>query len=219
MARATMAWLKFALLVSGMAGIAVLAAALGFDWSHLSADRVREAVRAWGWWTPVTFFFLYGQPVVPLPITVVAMAAGVLFGVWWGAALMLATAVVRGCGQFLLARLCGREAIQSLLKGRLATWDDRLGRQGFKTVCWIRLVPNVPYDLQNLGLGCSRVSLGAFALGTMVGTLPIVALWVAVGRSVTAITDVWRVVGVLLAVAAAWMIQRRLRARPLHAPS
>lgn len=211
-------WLKFGLLVAGLACAAWAALALGIDWTALTAERLRAAVEAWGWWSPVTYFLIYAQPLVPLPTSVMCMAAGLLFGAWWGAALALAGAIARAGGQFLLARTCGRELIQSLLRGRLAHWDARLGRHGFQTVCLIRLVPNLPYDVQNFGLGCSQVPFGAFLLGTIVGLIPGLALWVILGQTLTNPADFWRVLGLLLAVCAVLWLRRRRQARRGQAP-
>ncbi len=212
MTRAQWTGVKLGGCVLGMAALLGIVQRLGIPWSRLTPEQVRAAVLAWGWWSPLAFFLLYAQPLVPLPISVMGMAGGLLFGVWGGGALTLIAAVIRACGQFVLARTCGREAIQMLLKGRLATWDARLGRQGFQAVLWVRLVPNFPYDIQNLVLGCSSVSLGAFALGTLVGLIPSMFLWVYLGQTLTDLANLLRVIAVLLAITAVWLLQRRLRA-------
>ena len=213
MKRLTWQWLKLGLLIGGLAAIALALRAAGMGWTSLTPERLRAAIAHWGWWSPAAFFLLYAQPVVPLPFTVVAASAGLAFGMVGGGALLLLAATTRGCIHFLLARTCGRGAVQSLLKGRLASWDARLGRNGFATVCWIRLVPNFPYDMQNLGLGCTQVSLGAFVLGTLVGLLPGVVLWVAIGRMLLEPARRGPLAALGLLLAAGWLVQRRLRAR------
>ncbi len=206
-------WLKLGLLLLGIVGGCLAVQGLGVRWSDLSPDRLRGYVLSFGWLAPVAYVLLYAQPIVPLPVTVVAMAGGLSFGMTGGVLLVWLAATLRACAQFLLAKLFGREAVASLLRGRLAALDASIGRKGFSTVLWIRLIPNVPFDVQNVSLGCSRVSFPVFALGTLVGIIPAVVVWVYAGHTLTDPRGLWRVVAVFVAILALWCFRRTLRVR------
>jgi uncharacterized membrane protein YdjX (TVP38/TMEM64 family) len=212
--RATVnAWGKVALLVGGMAAAAAALSRFGVRWQDLSPEQVRAAVLAYGWWSPAAYLLLFAQPLVPLPASVMAMAAGLSFGPALGFVAAWGAGAVRACGQFLLAKACGRGVIERLLRGRLAEWDRRLGEAGFLTVLWIRVVPNVPFDLQNFGLGCSRIAIGPFALATLLGIIPGIFLWVYLGHTLTTPREGWKIAAALIALAALWLVRHRIQQR------
>ena len=218
-ARTPWKWLKLAGLLMGIGVGVAFAHTHGLSVSDLTPDRVRAYVLSFGWWAPLIFFVLYAQPVVPVPASIMWMAAGLAFGIVGGLLLVLVTTTLRACGQFLLAKRFGREAMEALLKGRLATWERQLGTHAFSAVLWIRLIPNIPYDIQNIGLGLSRVALGPFALATFLGLLPWAMMWVYLGHSMTEATSLWKILLVLMGLAACWALQRRARSRRMRAPA
>ena len=206
-------WVKLGILVAGLVAVVASFRMVGVDWSHLTPDQVRATVQAFGWWAPVIYVLAFGQPVIPLPGSIMAMAGGLLFGLGGGFFAAWIAAILRGCGQFVLARVCGREAIAGLLRGRLAAWDERMGRDGFQTVFWIRLLPNVPYDIQNFGLGCSRVPFRTFFFATVLGLIPGLIVWTYLGYTLSDYSQVWKIGVGLLAVAGLYWLQHHYRYR------
>ena len=206
-------WVKLGGLVGGLLAVVVTLRILGVDWSGLTPERVRSAIRSFGWWSPLVYVLAFAQPLIPLPGSIMAMAGGLLFGLAGGFAAAWSAAILRSCGQFLLARLFGREAIESLLHGRLAAWHQRVGRQGFQTVFWIRVLPNVPFDIQNFGLGFSRIPFRTFTLATCLGLIPGIFIWVYLGYTLTDRTQLWKIGIALLGSAALWALQHYYRNR------
>ena len=208
-------------LLTPWAGVILLAAlaiaavltfrATGLNAAGLTPDRVRGYLLAFGWWAPLVYFVIYAQPLIPLPITVMALAAGLAFGLPAGVCWAAAAATVRACGQCLIARHFGRQTIGTLLKGRMERLDQRVDRHPFMTVLLVRLIPNVPFDLQNLALGCTRVPLGTFALATLLGMSPWIVAWVYFGNALSEPANLWRIVLASIALALLWLLQRRLR--------
>ncbi len=82
---------------------------------------MRSRVDAAGVWGPALFFALYaGLALIPSPKALLTAAGGALFGLWAGAALSLAAALVGAVISFGVGRLLGREAVDRLIHGRLA---------------------------------------------------------------------------------------------------
>ena len=220
MVRERLRWWKLSLFLLGMVGVVVVMHAMGLHWSHLSPQRVRSYILSFGWWAPAVYMLAYAQPVVPLPASAMCMAGGLSFGLLGGAASALIAATLRGCGQFLIARGLGREAVASILRGRVAALDQHIGERGFQTVFWLRIIPNVPYDLQNFSLGFSRISLGAFALATFLGIIPGTLLWVYLGHTLTDARQLWKIAAALLSVSVLyWYVQHRVRSPQAPASS
>ncbi len=207
------AWWK---LIGFLVGIGIIAGTLhllNINPMGLQPHQIRTYVLSFGWWAPVIYMLVYAQPLVPLPVTVMSMAGGLAFGMIGGVATGLVAATIRGCGQFLIARTFGREAVETMLKGRFATWDQWVGRHAFRTVFLARIVPNVPYDLQNMSLGLSRVAFRTFTVATFLGLIPGICLWVYLGHALTASTQIWKIVVGLIGVTVLSSLLLRYRRR------
>lgn len=183
-----------------------LFALLGIDIRHLSAEQVRAAVLAHGTWAPLVYLAAFGQPIIPLPATAMIALAGVVFGKTWGPVAALAGASLRAFASFALARLLGRDTITRLLRGHVARLDAKLSRHGFKAVFFIRLIPNVPFDMQNYALSFSQVRFAPYAWGTVFGLIPASIAYAYLGDSLTGTGQAWKfIVAVCLVLVVAWL--------------
>ena len=187
------AWLKLGVWCLLVGGIVLALRWAGIDCLRMTPEKVRAYVLSFGVWAPMAYLAVYSQPFVWLPASVMAMAGGLAFGPFWGMMAALTGATLRACSQYVMARLLGREAVSRFLKGRMASLDQRIGQRGFKTVLLIRLIPNVPYDLQNYALGFSKVRFGPYAIATPLGIIPGTIAFVYLGHSLTDLTQLWKI--------------------------
>jgi uncharacterized membrane protein YdjX (TVP38/TMEM64 family) len=201
-------WVKVAWLVFLVIGVGLILKAIGVDLTRLSPERVRAFVVSFGGLAPLVYLAAYGQPVVPLPASVMTITGGLAFGPAWGTAAALAGATLRACTQFGVARLLGRDAVAKLLKGGVASLDQKIGEQGFKTVLLIRLIPNLPFDVQNYGLGFSRVRFASYAIATFLGMIPGCFAFVYFGYSLTDPKQIWKL-GLAVALVAGLIFAQR----------
>jgi len=183
--------------------------AMGVDVAHLSPERLRATVISYGPWAPLAYFVIFGQPLVPLPGSAMIALAGVVFGKGWGAVAGLLGATLRASTAFLIARVLGREMVaRLLLRGRIARLHEKLGTHAFKTMLLIRLLPNVPFDMQNYGLSFSRVTFGPYLLATVLGLIPCSIAYAYLGDSLRNPTQYWQVLAAACLVAALIIAQR-----------
>ena len=197
MRRSSIAWWKCAGFLLWALAVVLLALRFHLRLADFTIDNVRAFILSFGWWSPAVFLVAFAQPIVPLPVSVIAMAAGLSFGFVPGLALTVIAGTVRGCGQFLIARALGREAVARMLKGRWASLDKQLGSHGFWAVFWFRILPSaVPYDAQNLLLGVSSVPFGMYSVATFCGLIPALLIWVYLGKTVTS----WSQFGIIALV-------------------
>ncbi len=187
----------------------------GIHLRDLTPARIRDFVLASRGWAPVLYLAVYGQPVVPLPASIMIMAAGLAFGPLWGVVLGIAGSMLRAWTQFGLARVLGREAIQRVLRGRLAKLDQLAGHYGFRATLVFRLLPmGMPFDLQNVALGLSPVSASAYTAATFLGLLPVTIIFVLLGHSLTDWRQGWKAIAAgiglgLLIGGQRWLANRR----------
>ena len=196
-------WLKCGVLALMLMSVLWLVYGAGADLSRLAPARIREMILSFGLLAPLIYLLGYGQPIVPLPASVVIAGAGLAFGPMWGTVLALAGSTLRASTQFVMARWLGRDTISRLLKGRAASFDHQLRVRSFQAVLWTRLIPNLPFDLQNYGFGVSGVRFGPYVAASALGLLPITVVLVCVGASLTEFRSLWTLLALLIAVAGA----------------
>ena len=129
-----------------------------------------------------------------LPVWWLQIFAGVAFGLWWGGGLCLiasaaSAAVTAGladwfAGDWFHARIESK-------RERLRWLDETLGHNGLLVVMSVRLAHVLPFGLSNIALGLSRVSTRDVLLGTLLGNVPAVAVYVGLGAGYHPLTN-WR---------------------------
>lgn len=143
---------------------------------------VRDAVAAAGAWAAVAFLAGYVvATLLLLPKNVLSAAAGLLFGLGGGVALVWAGAVVGAAVAFWVGRWLGRDGVRRLVGSRLDRLDDLVARHGVLAVLLARLVPVVPFTAVNYGSGLLAVGFGPYLLATAVGILPGTVAYTALG--------------------------------------
>ena len=133
-----------------------------------------------------------GATVFLVPCSPFILAAGFLFGVVKGSILMSAASTASATISFLFARFVARDwAARKLARFKvLAAFDQALQQNGFKVVVLMWLQPVfIPFVYLNLGLGVTQVRLRDFILGTWVGMLPGIILYVYVGSLVRDVSE------------------------------
>ena len=211
-------WIKLALLALFLASLVWGLKTLGLQAGDLTPQRVRAFVLSFGVWAPAIYLAVYGQPIVPLPASMMTITGGLAFGPFWGTLAALGGATTRACGQFAIVKLFGPEAVEKLLKGKLASLNQRVGQHGFKAVLLVRLIPNFPFDVQNYALGFTRVRFLPFALATFLGMIPGSFAFVYLGYSLTDLRNAWKIVVALLLIVGLVIAQRVYTARRKATP-
>lgn len=150
----------------------------GIPWETLSPADIRGFVEPFGEKAAPVFIAAYILNTVILlpPIAVLSLSAGLIFGKVWGSIYLLAGAAAGTSCTFLISRYLGRDYVKGKLGGRLKDLDEHLGRNGFLSVLFLRLVPVVPYEVMNYGCGLTGITFRSYAAATFIGSIP----WVIV---------------------------------------
>ena len=156
------------------------------------------------------------------PGPLLAGASGLLFGTWLGTPISIVSATLGAVLAFALARWLAHDALEALEGRRLRALRAWIGRRGFLSILYARIVPGVPYSLVNYAAGLSPVTLRAFAGATALGCAPRAFAYTALGGSLDdlgspeAIAAI--VVLVVMAVGGALLARRDLLAARATAP-
>ncbi len=118
-----------------------------------------------------------------VPRTVLAIAAGLLFGVGWGIVWAAIGSVAGALAGFLVARYLNAGLVDLSRNPTIRPILDRVERGGWRAVAGLRLIPVMPHSLANYGLGLTRLPLAGYALGSLVGQLPMTVAYVEFGAA------------------------------------
>lgn len=172
--------LRLLMLALALAGLTVAIQLSGWN----GPRRLQDAVESAGPAGAAVFVLGYAALVlIPSPASLLTVLAGALFGLGVGIALAWTGAVLGALGGFALGRVLGRDAVDRMLRGRLADADRMLRTHGLVAVLAVRLVPLFPFTPINYAAGLLRVRTRDYAIGTAVGIVPGAVAYAAVGAS------------------------------------
>jgi len=191
-------FVRTVLLVAVLLGMVWLA----FNVQPPSIEQLRGTLDRLGWGAWIGFVVLYAiVAVTPIPVTVMAVTAGVLFGVIEGSILSVIGVLIGCWGAYWLARGLGKATVERLLGHHAPTVEQHLQHDGFPAVYMLRLMPGLPYWPVNYGSGAFGVSQRDFVVASGLAAIPGQVSLVAIGAFVAEPSVIKGVI-----VAAAWAI-------------
>jgi pyruvate/2-oxoglutarate dehydrogenase complex dihydrolipoamide dehydrogenase (E3) component/uncharacterized membrane protein YdjX (TVP38/TMEM64 family) len=180
-------------LVAGAIGLLVLVALLKTlpvtDWLLGFVGWVRDA----GLVGMAVFVAAYVVAcILWLPASVLTLGAGFAYGIATGAVLVWVAAGLGAVVTFLLGRTVARDAVARRVQAnpKFAAIDRAVGREGLKIVFLTRLSPVFPFAAQNYLYGVTQVTLRDYLVGTMVGMIPGVLMYVYLGSLFTSVSEI-----------------------------
>jgi len=133
---------------------------------------------------PLAFLALHvAASLVFVPRSLLGIAAGLIFGMWWGLLWAALGSVLGAIAGFLVARYVHSGLFDRARWTRLAAILERAERGGWRMVAMIRLIPVIPHSLSNYAFGLTRLRLGPYAFGSLLGQLPLTIAAVAGGAA------------------------------------
>lgn len=138
------------------------------------------------------FFLLYVASVaLVLPWTaMLSIAAGAIFGLVYGTLLALSAATVGATLAFLTARYLLRNQVQRRFHARLLPVNEGIAREGGFYLFAMRLMAWLPFFLINPLMGLTPMRVQTFFWVTLIGMLPVTAVWVNAGAQLGRIDSI-----------------------------
>lgn len=184
---------------------------LTFDALNANKARLQQAVAEAPLASALAFGLTYtAVTALSLPVaTALSILAGALFGRLLGTAIVDVSATAGAALAFLSARYLLRDWVESRLaaapdpswhpedprarraRRRRAAWQavsEGLRAHGLNYLLVLRLIPVVPFFLINIGSGLTAIPFRTFVLGTLIGILPGVFLYVNAGSALGTLT-------------------------------
>ena len=184
-------------------GLILLALLIWYAGTLWTPQQLHAALDGFGIWAPAAYIALFAVlPAFFFPVAVLALAGGLLFGLWEGAVYTFLGAIINCSLMFWLARHIGRERIWALLQRKLSPRWLRLleGREGFLFLVILRLIPAVPYNLINYAFGLTGMKWRTYILASAIGIIPGTFAFINIGDKALDVTspDFWIAIGLLV---------------------
>ena len=185
---------------------ALLGALCIYAGTVISPQQLQDLISRTGSWAAIAYIGLFTLlPAFFFPVAVLALAGGLLFGLWWGSVYTFIGAILNCTLMFLLARYAGRDKVEALIQKKLSgQWQQRLrdlnGGGGFLLLVILRLIPAVPYNLINYAFGLTAMPWRTYIIGSAIGIIPGTLAFINIGDKALDVTspDFWIAIGLLV---------------------
>ncbi len=168
------------------AGIALLGIGAGaaWHWRGVFDPLAIAALLAGHRFAPLGFIVLHvAASLFFVPRTLLAVAAGLLFGGWWGPVWAALGSLAGAIAGYLVARHLYSGFVERADPTRLRALLARADNGGWRMVAMVRLLPLIPHSLTNYAFGLTRVSLVAYVIGSLLGQLPLTIAYADLGAA------------------------------------
>jgi uncharacterized membrane protein YdjX (TVP38/TMEM64 family) len=160
-----------------------------------------------------------------VPCLTLNVAAGVLWGLPLGSAIVLPANLAAAMAEFIFGRWLARDWVASRTARirSLSALDSALETAGLKVVLLMRVSPISPFAMLNYALGVTRLRFRDFVIASLIGTLPGTLLYVVVGSALGGAREVisgsarsaWQhqllFLGLIPLAGAVWLLVRTAR--------
>jgi pyruvate/2-oxoglutarate dehydrogenase complex dihydrolipoamide dehydrogenase (E3) component/uncharacterized membrane protein YdjX (TVP38/TMEM64 family) len=170
--------------------------ALDLD-SYLSFQNLKSGLGQFEMWridspvlTGIIFFSFYvAVAALSLPGAVVmTLAAGALFGLFWGTIIVSFASSIGATFAFLVSRYLFRDAIQKRFGDRLRTINNGIAKDGKFYLFTLRLVPLFPFFIVNLLMGLTPIRTVSYYWVSQVGMFSGTLVYVNAGTHLAKIS-------------------------------
>ena len=122
---------------------------------------------------PIFFLLLYClATLLFLPTMMLTLAGGVIFGPVLGTLFNLLGATFGAVCAFCISRYCVSERLARTKNTRIRNLISGVESQGWQFLALLRLIPIIPFNLVNYGLGVTRIKYSHYVIVTVVFLIP-----------------------------------------------
>jgi len=163
----------------------------------LPVERLMTELQAWAdqnrrWSMLAMTAVLVIGILVMFPSSLLMMLSGFLFGVFKGFLVVWIATFFASTAAFLIARKLARPLVERHIARKMSfqAIDRAIRRKGFFVVLLTRLIMVLPFPALNYSHGLTDVRLRDYVLGTMIGMVPGILLFVYLGTLASDVADI-----------------------------
>lgn len=174
-------------------------------------NEIKEFIQGKGVMAPIIYVALLSSlPLLLFPDSVLVIAGGMIFGLFWGSILTTIGSLIGATIAFYISRKLGQQVVKKLIKKDLVLFDRK--NSGFFLILMLRLIPLFPFKIVSYSAGLSDVKFKDFALATTIGSLPGIIVYTNLGDKTTVFgsKDFYLSIGLLIGLFAISYIMKKL---------
>lgn len=188
--------------------IIVFTLGLIYTTTKIPYESMRNMVEGAGVWGPIVYILMFAfLPIGFFPVPVLALVAGVSFGVFWGIVYTEIGSIINCSIMFFMSRYLAKDAVTKYANEKLSDkWKERIftaKKSRLNQVHLIfRLIPLIPYNIINYVFGLTSMSYKDYIIGFILGALPATIVYINMGDKTLEFgsRDFWIAVGMLVAL-------------------
>ncbi len=175
------------------AGIAILLASVGlyFLWGrhvfdNFTVERIEVFVAGFGRFAPLAYILLLAVSIVisQIPNIPLAIAAGMLFGTFWGGLYSVVGGMLGAVSCFFIARFLGITFIKRFI-GKIPCFTENCKEKHLVLLVFLsRLLPFFSFDLVSYCAGLTNIKPRTFLIATFLGMIPMTFLIAHMGETI-----------------------------------
>ena len=139
----------------------------------INLERINGLVEQAGYLAPVFFGLMYIVfTIVMLPVVLLTIAGGAIFGPYLGALYVLCSATLAATASLLMSRYLIYDWVRQASGGIVARLIRGVEQEGWQFVAFVRLFPLFPFVIANYAFGLTRISVLSYTLTNFIFMAP-----------------------------------------------
>ena len=133
------------------------------------------------------FFYIFYTTFSLPGAALLSLTAGFVFHFVIGSLVVVLGSVTGASFSFLISRYLFRDYVQKKFHSRLSSINEGLKKNGFFYLLSLRLIPAFPFFIINTVMGVTSISLKHYVLGSFLGMLPGIFVYVNAGQQLASL--------------------------------
>lgn len=164
-----------------LTGIAFITCAYLFQ---ENTPYILQCIQGLGWLAPFLFLLLYCLgTILLLPTLILTLAGGAIFGPILGTIINLLGATIGATLAFFISRYWAIGWFESQRGPKIDRLITGVERRGWQFVALLRLLPILPFNVVNYGLGMTKIKFSHYILATFLFIIPTEIIYTYCGHA------------------------------------
>lgn len=148
----------------------------------IGIHEIKSYIDSYGSFAPIVYIIMFALvPLTLFPDSVLAIAGGLVFGLYKGYIYTAIGALIGATISFYISRKLGRNMIKKFTKDKLDSIEIMVNAKGFSIILLLRLIPLFLFDVISYGAGLTSVKYKDFIIATFLGTIPGILVFTNIG--------------------------------------
>lgn len=158
-----------------------------FIFKIFTPEKIRSIIQGYGKNAALIYILLFSiLPIFFFPVPILALAAGISFGLFEGVLYTMIGAMINSSIMFLMAKKFAKDKVLEIFRKKISEkWYNKIFNaeksNGVFIIFLMRLLPIAPYNVINYLSGLTEISFLKYSMATFLGIIPGTFVFLNVG--------------------------------------